>query len=280
MLISLSGVNVMPDSDEVVSAKSMLERFRLDGRTAMVTGGGSGIGRAFCHALGEAGAAIAVVDISGESAETVAGELAGKNIDAIAVEADVTDQEQIDNAIDTVVNHWSRLTIGVNNAGIGSWVNAEDITSEDWYKVMRLNLDAVFFCAQAEGKVMRKNCYGKIINTASMSAHIVNTPQNQVPYNTSKAGVLHMTRSLAAEWAPKGIRVNSISPGYTRTKLVEDLVATPEGKAKMDRWLPLIPMGRLAEVTDLQGAVVFLAADASDYMTGQDIIIDGGYCLW
>ena len=122
--------------------------------------------------------------------------------------------------------------------------------------------------------------YGKIINTASMSAHIVNTPQHQVAYNTSKAGVLHMTRSLAAEWASRGIRVNSISPGYTRTKLVEDLLSTPVGKSMKEKWLPLIPLGRMAEVADLQGAVVYLASEASDYMTGSDIVVDGGYCVW
>ena len=127
---------------------------------------------------------------------------------------------------------------------------------------------------------MKKAGYGKIINTASMSAHIVNTPQNQVPYNVSKAGVIHMTRSLAAEWAGYGIRVNSISPGYTRTALVENLIATPEGKKMMDAWMPLIPMHRMAEVSDLQGAVVYLASEASDYMTGSDMVIDGGYCVW
>ncbi|HEY9594335.1 MAG TPA: SDR family oxidoreductase, partial [Spirochaetia bacterium] len=101
-----------------------------------------------------------------------------------------------------------------------------------------------------------------------------------VAYNTSKAGVIHMTRTLAAEWADRGIRVNSISPGYTRTALVEDLLATPVGKTMLEKWLPLIPMKRMAEVTDLQGAVVYLASEASDYMSGHDLVIDGGYCVW
>jgi NAD(P)-dependent dehydrogenase (short-subunit alcohol dehydrogenase family) len=127
---------------------------------------------------------------------------------------------------------------------------------------------------------MKKASYGKIINTASMSGHIVNYPQNQVPYNVSKAGVLHLTRSLATEWASYGIRVNSISPGYTKTALVDNLLATPEGKKMGDAWIPLIPMRRMAEVTDLQGAVLYLACEASDYMTGSDLVIDGGYCAW
>jgi NAD(P)-dependent dehydrogenase (short-subunit alcohol dehydrogenase family) len=120
--------------------------------------------------------------------------------------------------------------------------------------------------------------YGKIINTASMSAHIANIPQRQAAYNASKAGVVHLTRTLASEWAARGVRVNSISPGYTRTALVEDLLNTPTGMKMKDVWLPLIPQGKMAEVTDLQGAVVYLASEASDYMTGSDILIDGGYC--
>ncbi|HUX14513.1 MAG TPA: glucose 1-dehydrogenase [Spirochaetia bacterium] len=265
---------------EAEKNRSILERFSLAGRVALVTGAGQGIGRAYSHALGEAGAAVAVVDISLSAAEEVAAELSGKHIEAIAIKADVTDPVQIDKMVDTVRKKWGMLTIGVNNAGIGQWMNAEEVTPEIWQKIMHLNLDGVMYCAQAEARVMMKAGYGKIINTASMSGHIVNMPQNQTPYNVSKAGVLHMTRSLAGEWAKYGIRVNSISPGYTRTKLVEDLLGTPEGKKMKDAWLPLIPMHRMAEVDDLQGGVVYLACEASDYMTGADLVIDGGYCVW
>ncbi|MGA2612064.1 MAG: glucose 1-dehydrogenase [Spirochaetia bacterium] len=258
----------------------ILDRFSLVGKVALVTGAGQGIGRGYAHALGEAGAAVAVVDISEGKAREAAQELSAKGIDAIALTADVTQKADVQRAVDAVVKKWGKLTIGVNNAGIGQWVDAMDITEEIWQKVMRLNLDAVLYCAQAEAREMKKARYGKIINTASMSGHIVNTPQNQVPYNTSKAGVIHMTRSLAAEWAGDGIRVNSISPGYTRTALVETLVATPEGKKMMEAWMPLIPMHRMAEVSDLQGAAVYLASEASDYMTGSDLVIDGGYCVW
>lgn len=266
--------------DQVSRAAPILERFRLSGKVALVTGAGQGIGRAFAHALGEAGAAVAVVDIAPDSIREVAAELQAKGVDALAVRADVTDRADIGRMVDAVLKKWGKLTIGVNNAGIGQWVDAENVTEEIWQKVMHLNLDGVFACAQAEAREMKKPGYGKIINTASMSGHIVNTPQNQVPYNVSKAGVIHMTRSLAAEWARYGIRVNSISPGYTRTSLVENLIATPDGKKMMEAWMPLIPMHRMAEVTDLQGAVVYLASEASDYMTGSDLIIDGGYCAW
>lgn len=267
-------------TDAVLAAKPMLDRFRLDGRVALVTGGGQGIGRAFAHGLGEAGAAVAVADLVGERAEKTTAELTSKGIDAIAITADVTKADQVQAMVDAVLAKWGKLTISVNNAGIGDWTAAEDVSEANWDRMNDVNLKGVFLCAQAEGRVMLPAGYGKIVNVASMSASIANTPQKQVVYNTTKAGVLHMTRSLAAEWAPRGVRVNSISPGYTRTQLVDDLLRTPEGQAMAPQWLALTPMGRMAEVTDLQGAVVYMASEASDFMTGSDMIIDGGYCLW
>jgi NAD(P)-dependent dehydrogenase (short-subunit alcohol dehydrogenase family) len=267
-------------TDKLLETKPILERFRLDGRVALVTGGGQGIGRAFAHALGEAGAAVAVVDKVATSAEAVVAELTAKGIEALTVVADVTQADQVQQMVDTVLRRWGRLTIGVNNAGIAGWFDAETMAEADWDKMMAVNLKGMFLCAQAEAKVMLAAGYGKIINTASMSAHIVNTPQNQAAYNTSKAGVLHLTRSLAAEWASRGIRVNSISPGYTRTQLVNEFLERPIGQEKLPHWLALTPMGRLGEVTDLQGAVVYLASEVSDFMTGHDMVIDGGYCVW
>lgn len=267
-------------SDPVLEAKPILERFRLDGRVALVTGGGQGIGRAFAHALGEAGAAVAVVDMRLDVAEAVAHELAQKQIDTIAVQTNVTKPEEVQAMVDTILAKWGKLTIACNNAGVGVWADAESMPYAEWLRVIDVNLNSVFLCAQAEAKVMLAARYGKIINTASMSGHISNTPQNQAVYNASKAGVLHLTRSLAAEWAQRGVCVNSISPGYTRTKLVEDLLATPIGQTMLPAWMGMTPMARMAEVTDLQGAAVYLAAAASDYMTGHDMIIDGGYCCW
>jgi NAD(P)-dependent dehydrogenase (short-subunit alcohol dehydrogenase family) len=267
-------------TDPVLSAKPILERFRLNERVALVTGAGQGIGRAYAHALGEAGAAVAIADISAETANNVADELKVKNVDAIAIQVDVTDAAQVHNMVKTVVAKWGTLTIGVNNAGIGQWIAAEEMPEADWDRMLNINLKGVFLCCQAEARVMLNAGYGKIINMASMSGTISNTPQNQAHYNASKAGVIHLTRSLAAEWAPRGVRVNSISAGYTRTQLVDDLLQTPIGKEMMPRWMSLTPMNRMGEVTDLQGAVVYLASEASDFMTGNDVIIDGGYCAW
>jgi NAD(P)-dependent dehydrogenase (short-subunit alcohol dehydrogenase family) len=267
-------------SDPILQAKPILERFKLTGRVALVTGAGQGIGRGFAHALGEAGAKVAVVDLARETAERVAAELTTKGVEAIALTTDVTKVEQTQAMVDAVVARWGRLDIGVNNAGMGQWVNAEETSEADWNRMLDLNLKAVFFCAQAEANAMLAQGYGKIINTASMSGSIVNWPQNQATYNISKAGVIHLTRSLAAEWASRGVRVNCISPGYTQTALVEKLLDTPVGKEMSPHWLARTPMGRMAQVTDLHGAAVFLASEASDFMTGADVVIDGGYCCW
>ena len=181
---------------------------------------------------------------------------------------------------DRIVDHWGSLTIGVNNAGIAEWHDAETMSVEAWRRIMDLNLDGVFYCAQAESRIMLEAGYGKIINTASMSGHIVNHPQHQAAYNTSKAGVVHLTRSLAAEWATRGVRVNSISPTYTRTALVDNFIKEPIGAEKLPVWMERTPMGRMAEVDDLVGALVYLASEASDFTTGHDIVVDGGYLTW
>jgi NAD(P)-dependent dehydrogenase (short-subunit alcohol dehydrogenase family) len=213
-------------------------------------------------------------------AETVAQEIIDKKGEAIAVKADVTDEASVEKAIKAITGKWGRLTIGVNNAGLSIWADSETQARADWDKVITLNLTGVYLCCKHEGRTMLESKYGKIINTASMSGHIVNTPQNQVGYNTSKAGVIHLSRSLAAEWATRGVRVNSISPGYTRTKLVEDFLKTPAGQNAFPIWMERTPVHKMLDVTDLQGAVVYLSSPASDFMTGADMVIDGGYCAW
>jgi NAD(P)-dependent dehydrogenase (short-subunit alcohol dehydrogenase family) len=252
----------------------ILDRFALNGRTALVTGAGQGIGRAFALALAEAGADVAVVDLNPATAQAVAREVEALGRRSLALEVDVAQAEQVAGMVQAVVDAWGQLTIGVNNAGARCWANAEDLAEADWERVMNVNLKGEFLCCQAEGRVMLKQGYGKIINMASMSAIVVNHPQNQVVYNTSKAGIVHMTRTLAAEWAARGVRVNAISPGYTRTQALDRVAHLVPG------WLASIPQGHMAETSDMQGAVVYLASAASDYVTGHNLVIDGGFSLW
>lgn len=254
----------------------ILDRFRLDGKTALVTGGGQGIGRAIALALAEAGANIVIMDINESTSKKVAEEIRQIGREVLVCIGDVSIAGDCEQAVKMIIEKWGKLDIGINNAGIDIWGDAELYQESDWDKVININLKGVFLCAQAEARVMIPKKYGKIINTASMSGHIVNRPQNQVAYNVSKAGVIHLTRALAAEWARYGIRVNSISPGYIHTPLIESEAV----RNFVPGWLKDIPLGRLGEVEDLQGAVVYLSSEASDYVTGHDLIIDGGFTLW
>jgi len=256
--------------------KGILSKFCLDGQVAFVTGGGQGIGRGFCHALGEAGCKVAVADLELSRSETVVAELKAKGIESIAIKVDVSNKSDVQAAVQKVITTFGDLHIGVNNAGIVFHSDSEDTSQTEWDRTMGVNLDGVFFCCQAEAKHMLSKGYGRIINTASMSGTIVNHPQKQVAYNVSKAGVVHMTKTLGTEWAERGVTVNCISPGYVDTPLnqTESLMAVRK------IWIRDTPMGRLAEVDDLTGAVIYLASQASNYTTGCDLIIDGGFTVW
>lgn len=255
---------------------SIVDLFSLSGKRALVTGAGRGIGRGFALALAEAGADVAALDIDADLAQATAAEIDERDARSLPITCDVTDSKQVQAAIRQTVDVLGGLEVAVNNAGIVVNEKAEEMTDEQWDRVMAVNLRAVFLCAREEGRIMISQGTGSIINTASMSASVIVHPQPQCAYNASKSGVVGLTRSLAAEWASYNVRVNAISPGYTLTELVRQ-----EPIASMhDQWKRLTPMGRLGEVEDICGALIFLASDASRFMTGQDLIVDGGYTLW
>ncbi len=254
----------------------ILERFSLAGKTALVTGGGTGIGRGFAIALAEAGADVAVSGRTAATIEAVATEIEALGRQSLAIRADVRVKSEVDAMVDAVVDAWGKLDIGVNNAGVARHIATTEIDEEEWDLLIDTNLKGPFLCSQAEARVMKPNGYGKIINNASMSGSIVNRPQDQAHYNTSKAGLIHLTKSMAAEWAADGIYVNSISPGYIRT----DMADSPRIAKMHSIWLRDTPLGRLGEVEDLQGALIFLASDTSNFVTGCDLIVDGGFTIW
>ena len=199
-------------------------------------------------------------------------EATGSN--TIAIQCDVTNQEQVEAMVAKVVETYGKLDACYNNAGICINEDAEKMTYEQWLKVININLNGVFLCATAAGRVMLKQGYGSIINTASMSGHIVNVPQPQCAYNASKAGVIMLTKSLAVEWAKKNVRVNCISPGYIGT----ELILNNEGlKPLMKQWNDMAPMGRVGKPEELQSILVYLAGDSCPFTTGSDIVVDGAF---
>jgi NAD(P)-dependent dehydrogenase (short-subunit alcohol dehydrogenase family) len=243
----------------------------MSGRVAAVTGGARGIGRACADALQEFGCKIALLDILDDRVAQSAQEMGN---DTLGLVCDVTSAASVTAAFDRIQQELGRLDVLVNSAGICIWHEAEEMTEEEWDKVLDINLKGTFLTCQAAGRIMIGQESGSIVNIASMSGSIANRPQCQVGYNTSKAGVMHLTRSLAVEWARHNVRVNSISPGYTLSEL------TRQFPQYFDGWMPYIPMGRMAQPEELVGAVVYLASDAASYTTGHDMIIDGGYTCW
>ena len=253
----------------------IIEKMRLDGKKIFVTGGARGIGKSVATAFAEAGADLAIVDIDIAEAEKTAAALAAEHgIQAIAIQTDVTSPEQVDDMVKKVVDAFGRLDVAFCNAGICINAPAEEMTFEQWKKVIDINLTGVFLTAQAAGKVMLKQGSGSIINTASMSAHIVNVPQPQCAYNASKAGVIQLTKSLAIEWAKRGVRVNCISPGYMGTELT---LNSPQLKPLIQQWNHMAPMGRMGRPEELQSVCVYLAGDTSSFTTGADFVVDGAF---
>ncbi|HBQ63970.1 MAG TPA: short-chain dehydrogenase [Clostridiales bacterium] len=257
---------------------SIMQKFSLSGCCSIVTGAAMGLGKAMAEALADAGSDIVIADIDREKAQEAAAEIRGKGVRASFVPCDVTRPEDAENLAQAVMAEYGRIDVLVNNAGICIHTPAEDMRLEDWRKVMGVNLDGVFLLSQAIGRVMIRQNRGSIINIASMSGIIANTPQPQSGYNASKAGVIMLTKSLASEWARYNIRVNAIAPGYMKTELTRPYF---EGNGTMvQRWMDLSPMGRPGTPDELGGIAVYLASDASSFTTGGVFVIDGGYTVW
>src|SRR3981189_2897792 len=243
-----------------------LEKFRLDGKTALVTGAGQGIGLACAEALAEAGAKVIVADRDPKAAEAGSATLKEKGLNAEAIIMDVTDSGRVSEVADQLASGRAKIDILVNNAGIArSETPAEKVTDEHWLNVVDVNLNGTFWCCRAFGKHMLNAKSGSIVNIGSMSGFIVNKPQEQCYYNASKAAVHHLTKSLAAEWGARGVRVNAVAPTYVTTPLNAFVTNNPR---MYDAWIGGTPMARMGDVDEVASVVLFLASDAASRRPG------------
>jgi NAD(P)-dependent dehydrogenase (short-subunit alcohol dehydrogenase family) len=251
------------------------DAFSLQGRVAVVTGGTRGLGKAFTHALASAGADVGLLSRHADEAKAAADDVRGLGVRAFGTGADVTSRTDIERARREFESELGPVDVLVNNAGICIHKDALDVTDDEWRSVLAVNLDGVWICSQVFGASMVARRSGSIVNIGSMSGLIVNRPQNQPAYNASKAAVHHLTKSLAAEWAPYGVRVNALAPGYVRTEM------SPVDRSELRRmWIEDAPMQRVAMPDELGPPLVFLASDASSFVTGSILIADGGYTVF
>ncbi len=249
------------------------ELFSLKNRQGFITGAARGIGKCIAEAYAELGADVAIIEVDIAEAQKSAQEISQKyGVKCIAIECDVTSEQSVKAMIEKYAAEFEHINFAVNNAGIANVIPAEEISYSDFKKVVDVNLNGVFLTAQAAAKLMiQRGEKGSIINTASMSGHIINRPQTIANYCASKGGVVLLTKALAVEWAKYGIRVNCVSPGYIATELVAAM------KDMHPIWLRDIPADRLGTPEDLVGAYIYLASDASKYAMGSDVVVDGGY---
>jgi NAD(P)-dependent dehydrogenase (short-subunit alcohol dehydrogenase family) len=254
---------------------AVLDAFDLSGKVAVVTGGNTGLGEAFAKALAEVGASVVLAARTRERSEVVATEITALGGEAMAVDLDVREPDQVERMLDEVTERSGPVDILVNNAGVCYHRPAAEVPREEWLDTFEVNVHGLWYCAQTVGKQMIERGGGVIVNTGSISAMIVNRPQWQPAYNASKAAVHQLTKSLAAEWAPYNVRVNALAPGYVKTAMA------PVDEPRFRRhWIEDAPMQRYAMPEELGPSLVYLASDASSFMTGSVLVVDGGYTLW
>ena len=255
--------------------ESILELFNLNGRVALVTGGGAGIGRMSAHVLAQAGAAVRVTDVNEAAAERVAAEIRERGYKADAGPLDVTREDSVVSAMAAVDAAHGRLDILINNAGINRRAPALELTLAAWNEVIGINLTGVFLCAREAGRRMVEQKSGSIINLASIYGHVASDFAGASAYAASKAGVVNLTRALANEWGAMGVRVNSIAPTFIETDLTRQAIF---GRQEVvDYILKRTPLRRTGVPTDLAGAVLYLASDASGLVTGHSLAVDAGW---
>ena len=254
------------------------KQFSLEGKVSIITGAGRGLGQAMALALADAGSIVVCTDMNLKSAEETVSQISELDQKAIALKVDVTSEEDIQNMVNVAVETFGSVDVLVNNAGIhiGGEFCPEDLDRKYWDKTIAVNLTGPFLCAQAAGRQMIKQKSGKIINISSLSSFIVAklTDRHPISYNAAKGGVTMLTKTLAVEWAKYNITVNAIAPVFTKTAILNP---DPVLRAEMVNG---IPMGRLGNPEDLEGTIVYLASDASRFVTGHTLIIDGGYLCW
>lgn len=255
----------------------MRDLFDLSGRVAIVTGGAAGIGRQMTEALADMGARLVLAARKLDRCQQAAEELSQRGVTALALRCDVTSPDDVQNLVGETLRAFGRIDILVNNSGVTWGAPAEEMSLADWEKVIRTNVTGTFLCSQAVGRVMIRQRRGKIINVASVAGLFGSPPEivDAVGYSASKGAIISFTRDLACKWARHNVYVNAIAPGWFPSRMSRWIL-----EHRGERILPHIPLGRFGGDDDLKGAIVFLASDASNYVTGQVLVVDGGISIW